>query len=716
VLRILHLSDLHLGPNADASTGEYKASVVPAVERQSRQGRIRQSLGGVARYLGGECLDAIVVTGDVSYQDAAEGFAELDALLESLGDKRPEADKILIVPGNHDVRWGSEAGKAPRYDDFVHYIRDQGFRTPLLEGIDIDPTSGADIGSVHDPFLDLGTVLLVGINSANYCGVDSPMKYLHADDIQALEEESIADPDSRSARVWRDIQWLRRHDVCRVSEGQIIALTRRLQTTADPWRLRIAALHHHLLPVSSSEEVKTFESMVNLGQFRQFLASSDFRAVLHGHKHVPYVYLDPVGTERVVRSDLRLNRPPILVSSVATVWTAADPEACRLLTIDDDLMSVRELKIYSFPALTPGKPAPTDLPEVGSGVCLRTYASSNVRIFEGRSVDDVYGQLRQAFPANSTTVIPNVLCRIENGSTALKPPTEYPDPLDEEKAAWFKDTVDWWQRPDPWLIFPQFNHGERLHNFQHDHIDQLTNLVEALRSERKTTRAVAVLFDARKVGDERERQPAFCLVQFRVISTKVHCEAYFRKQQMRAWWPINVAEIAYLQKGVSERLVLESGEIVTYSAHAFGGTDRPRVIVPWVDRVQQDDIGKLWELALALVFPEHRWRADICQRWEKVFNDWRPDERREKDGVPIALLGLDVLSKAAKTLGNDFAQDQLSLLGQRLEDLFNTNKTYWEQDLKATNEDDRNTLYGTWRANVSRTVDEMLEIVQGLAK
>ncbi len=122
---LLHLSDLHVGALDDTQvTADYKG-FLPLEEKENRVGLLRNSLTALAEKLSadGETLDSVVVTGDVSSKYDEQGFARLTELLDVLGDQRPPNDRVLVLPGNHDVKRGSTASTEERYDFFLKYIR-----------------------------------------------------------------------------------------------------------------------------------------------------------------------------------------------------------------------------------------------------------------------------------------------------------------------------------------------------------------------------------------------------------------------------------------------------------------------------------------------------------------------------------------------------------------------------------------------------------------
>ena len=138
---LLHLSDLHLGnaPGEDV-VGDYKIEAVMEADRVTRVRLLRNTLKALAERLAetGETLEGIIITGDVTTQGRRDGFKELPGLLAALGTALPDPRHVVVVPGNHDVTWGSGPGTRERYRLFIDSIRAAGYVTPLLDGIDYD--------------------------------------------------------------------------------------------------------------------------------------------------------------------------------------------------------------------------------------------------------------------------------------------------------------------------------------------------------------------------------------------------------------------------------------------------------------------------------------------------------------------------------------------------------------------------------------------------
>jgi 3',5'-cyclic AMP phosphodiesterase CpdA len=331
VALILHFTDLHLGNAADDSLGDYKTEFVPIGERVTRQKVLHSTLTALSRHLGetGEQLDTVVISGDITYANARDGFEALAGTPDLLGDRLPPPERTVVVPGNHDVKWHASPSSRERYENFLTFVRARSYVTPMLDGVDVPPLEP----DRHQLLLDGGRVQIVPINSANYCGVFAPFKYLSNDQWTEIEP-SPGVPNL--PLLEKELNGLRSFDAARLTPQQLEALGSMIESAgspSQPGRIRIALLHHHLLPVSTSEEVKPFESVVNLGALRNFLLAHEFDVVLHGHKHTSNIFWD---TMTSFGSTGNKTSRRILVVSGSTVGATEAPraEVCRLLRLD----------------------------------------------------------------------------------------------------------------------------------------------------------------------------------------------------------------------------------------------------------------------------------------------------------------------------------------------------------------------------------------------
>ena len=119
--RQVHLSDLHFGPHADLDQFRALDRLIPELAPA-----------------------AVVISGDVSQRARHGEFQRALAFMEQCGLTAP----VLVVPGNHDVRWWSSPfglrGEGPKYRHYRRYM-----------------------GEVLGPVLEVPGAIIVGTVSAN---------------------------------------------------------------------------------------------------------------------------------------------------------------------------------------------------------------------------------------------------------------------------------------------------------------------------------------------------------------------------------------------------------------------------------------------------------------------------------------------------------------------------------------------------------------------
>lgn len=733
--RILHLSDLHLAPIADDEIpGDYKSELVPLAERQRRVESLKRTLREFGEAQPGE-LDAVVVSGDVTIAAAESGYRMLESVLGELGPALPgDPARVLVVPGNHDVQWRTPPSSREHYELFLQYVRDAcGYRTPQLEGIDISAADGRVRSSPVDPVV-IGPgygFLLLALNSSNYCGVVEPTQITDAE-----WETALAALGDRGEIAEKDLRKLRVMDVARISPAQLTAARRELTrarktieaTGGDAARVpTIAILHHHLLPVSVREEFKPYESISNLGEVRAFLRDNHVDMVLHGHKHESAVYWDHIPRPDVIPDEQPLR---VLVVSGATIGAGAAPgDVVRLIEIGQQPAGHR-LTISSYGGVAAGGALPTPSIVEASLLPAAPRAEDGVpRIgpISGPTISDVYARTLTEFERLSDQeLVANLVCEIGTSPDPGELPRDYPAIAgldDAERSRWVADLVQWWQNPRTQLGRRlTFNHGGRIRRYQF-HIDQLDRAEQALRQDADTSRAVITLLDPREddIPHLERKFPAFCIAQFVIRgradnSLHLDCAAYFRKQEFRWWWTINVAELASLQRELCSRLEdaydgLEPGGIMTIAAIAKAGTAVPRVAVPLVDRLYDDDRGKLWLLAVATVVPDVPGRPVLLAEWTRIIDDLEPQAKLDVDGVPVAGDGLATLIAAIDQLGcAGPARD----LRDGLQRLLEKNEVF----VSRLDDPEKNSAYAhrTWVGAVQSILHDLRGVIDRLAE
>jgi 3',5'-cyclic AMP phosphodiesterase CpdA len=662
---ILHLSDLHLSPPEERETvGDHKINVIPLPDRVRRTELIRTTLRELGRALdrGDRRLDAVVISGDVTYQGRADGFALLPRTLAELGPVLPEPDRILVVPGNHDVRWYTDPSSTERYEHFVQ-LRRLGYRTALLEGVDFDRYGEFTDRPPQPPTVVAadGSFVLIGLNTANHCGVEMAappeVRAAHA----ALSERATTDPQ---LRILLDDWRLRgRFDIARLGPHQQRHASDALRAYAPATAVRIAVMHHQLLPISPDEEVKPFEALTNLGEVRDFLAGNDIDLLLHGHKHVEQMYADRYRPNlRGLPAGIR----KLLVCSAGTVGLGQTygGEVAKLLTIDAQHAAARRVTVQSVPATRNGIP-----------LQLSTFLRQSYRIADdepdetgqitGRTAQDVHEQLIDLYARGRPPPRSPLVCRFTDGRSALIRPASYPplplSPADLDD--WFERMTGLWQRRTPIRGMP-FNHGSRIFNYGGSR-DQLDAAAQILSREPASGKAVVVLLDPLRDHPDGQdhRYPAFCLAQFVISGERLDVVAYFRKQEMRYWWAINAAELAILQERMLEELQMlearyQPGEITTVTAMPVVAEKVPRVAVPRIDQLADEQPGELVRLALSVCARDFPDREAVAEHWSAVVNDWRPGQTATVDGDPVATFGLRALAEVIENVSQAIGTEE----------------------------------------------------------
>jgi hypothetical protein len=525
------------------------------------------------------------------------------------------------------------------------------------------------------------------MNSADMCGVEEPLTPEAEAELEALEA---------SAELVAAVRRLRLYDMPRVSPWQLSALGEALRgISPHDSRVRIAALHHHLLPVRTAEEAKPFESLTNLGEVAAFFADNSIDLVIHGHKHFPAVLdLPTVGAGHTS------TRHHTVISSCATAGegSGSGSEIARLIRIKSALPVRRSFAIESVPAVSAGASlAQPGTPVYDSGP--RRPVGPGITQLTGPSGSDVHQQILQIAEAVSNQAINGLICTVEDGQSCLQLPESYPIDVPDPRASWFDETVAWWQDSQVEAGKP-FTHGQRLRRWRPD-VDQVRAAIDALSVDPGTSRAVAVLVDpiSDRIADHRVEFPSFVLIQFRMVSNALECTAFFRKQEMRYWWAINVCEVAQLQREALTMLAnrhehLRAGPIRTIAGEAVFSVSLPKVNVPKIDRLAWNDPAAIWMMALAVVDVDMPDRGERIQEFEAVVGDWLPPaESMPRDGAAFPRRGLQALHESLKALGAIYENKSAHKAAAILKEMHETSQAFGANQQAGAGFNE----YTTWR-------------------
>ena len=464
---LLHLSDLHLRSDpADDIIGDSKDTAIPAAMQQTSMRRIASTLEALRREIEAGTLpvDCIVLSGDVADKNDPKAYELLPAVLAPLVPALVPANRVVVVPGNHDVHRGSAPSSPERWKHFLT-LRSYGYITALLEGIDIDD-HGTPLRASTPPVLAAhdGSFVIVALNSANHCQTLLPAESKL--DAHLGELATLRKSNSAVEQLWNAWQQRGSVDLSWVGDGQqkvaAAALTTAVTTApASPDALRIAVTHHQLFPTGPVAEIKSFETMVNLGEFLDWIADNRVDIALHGHKHngrvFPYEHTAFHDTDSAVGY-----RTLVISAPTAQAGYDATAPIARLITIERPQPRVSGVLVR-------------DIPPIQSGGLLDLAQRSARRfrldalIARGQIVGDDADEVHQkllALGGDYTNLDLPMVCRIRHGDSASTIPSQYPDvPAGvPDSQAWFAQTVEWWQDRRAGRA-ARFNHGQRLQAF-----------------------------------------------------------------------------------------------------------------------------------------------------------------------------------------------------------------------------------------------------------
>jgi 3',5'-cyclic AMP phosphodiesterase CpdA len=703
---LLHLSDLHLG-NAPAEDvlGDYKIEAIKEADRISRVRLLRNTLKALTAWLteNNTELDGVIVTGDVTTRGAPAGFHQLPGLLGALGPTLPEPRHIVVVPGNHDVTWGTEPGSEERYRAFIEGVRAAGYITPLLDGIDYigdDPTADAN------PLFTGSDFIVAAVNSADMCGVIEPFQ-----GDAAAEFERLIAVGGLSEELQAQIHRVRTYDMPRIDHRQMAALAG-LIDHVDTGLVRIVALHHHLMPVREEEEVKPFEAIVNLGAFNAFLGESGIDVVVHGHKHVPQV-------QTLALTGPDAERRFAVISSCGTIGgtLGTGHEIAKLIKIDSSLPTLRRVEILTVPAVGAGSKLRRKISCLYDQPTWRASGVTPITVISGASATNVHEQLLEMSREAQRIPMHDVVCVVDQGPTALDPPTTFrwpghdPTPLPD----WFNDIITWWQDPTRADGKP-FTHGQRLRDWSGDqNCDQLSAIADILARDTGTSRGIAVLLNPNtdKINNKAVDFPSFSLLHIWIADRALHCSAFFRKQEMTFWWPVNAGELARIQAEVARRLRLThehitAGAIRTYASEAVFSDRLPKVDVPRIDRQFWRDPAALRVLAVAMADNTMPGRSDDITALLSFMDDWAPVAGAPPtDGAAVPVRGLGAVAEMLEALVDRYPRSPVREVSEVLRDMEEANKAY----VKDLNTGDPFAAYRQWLSRQQPKLARLRELL-----
>jgi 3',5'-cyclic AMP phosphodiesterase CpdA len=284
-LRILHLSDLHIGHDGKVQSWiddkyghpQIREALEPHVKSDLVEA-VKQACGGA------ESLwpKAIIISGDLvnfgggripSVDGENDEFRHARRFIDDLAHRlKVEPHRVFVVPGNHDVNWSPGLDYLKRFEGFMQAT--EGYSAPTITNGQLKPLVSSQLSTIV-PGVKVELTLLVsptfsGIANRENEAIVSRLRRLLSD-LSQEHLDRIADliTEGRGAV-----------DVAAVGSYQREFLV----PNSDRDTIRLAVLHHHLLP-DPNIEIAPFESVVDAGLVLQRLIDAKFDLVLSGHKH-----------------------------------------------------------------------------------------------------------------------------------------------------------------------------------------------------------------------------------------------------------------------------------------------------------------------------------------------------------------------------------------------------------------------------------------------
>ncbi len=720
----LHISDSHFTVAGTKASGQDIKNPLVGIVARTNEDLFESTLAALGKKLGGKKISAILLTGDYDNRGQTGGMKRLrDMLKKYLGNKG--MPPIVVVPGNHDVQRNSAPGSNGRYAEFTNCWRVASSVnvTPFLDKIDLLK----DVGKNWEKhcFVDPDKkYFVVPINSCNWA--QSKLEHRKEFDKRFWDDLPILAGNgdvNKTTEIKEKLQLQLDHllavDAALISDIQFKALNKIVflaEKKTSKSAIKIALIHHHLLPVDSKEEHKIYENIINLGMFRQFLRQHNFNILLHGHKHTNSVYVDHIYDEDKVDSEAH----EVLVISGGAV---GDGDACRSL----ELLSLPYAPICNIGSVPLLKAMSNDeslkIERVTSKKLWKQDMSKGPIVIAGKGIDEVYERACQLFTNENKKLDRPVICHIEFESKSGKgeivsPPNSYPTDIhgvNHNLAEWFNDTVAWWQLPISKIEARiPYIHGTRLYRFGGTK-NQIQRIAKLLDKKPDTSKAIAVMLDPiRDFNDEpaknTERFASFCLVHFKIRNGLLDCIAYYRAQEFRKWWPVNVAELRKLQLEIAGELsnVSRAGCITTVAADARieDNVSPTQVAVPLIDQWLDSCPERIAAIAHAVLWPQQEGskKPSYQVEWQRCFKDiLSATKEHSNEGVPVAIEGLKYL----KQLLNEF-KDESNQKHTKLVD--GIKKLSLANERFNNNAEKNKKTFDAWSEEVNDLVGEILKL------
>ncbi|MEK6303656.1 MAG: metallophosphoesterase [Acidobacteriota bacterium] len=250
---ILHITDPHF------TIGKHRSQHVWRLESEVSQGKATLA-EAIKDALNETKVGLIIVTGDLTFTGETVEFDEArTSLIRLLGLLDLDLDRLVVVPGNHDIRWTQQ--KPYNENASVLEAPDEARKNYRKFYFDLYR---------HDP----NPTLSMGRRFQLPCGV--------ALEVCALNSSSLEQGKKFLAGMGR------------IEESALNKVANELRWDQPSLALRMLALHHHLVATENVEPAsgynRGFGIAVDAPKIMRRAAKYGVHLALHGHKHRVFIW------------------------------------------------------------------------------------------------------------------------------------------------------------------------------------------------------------------------------------------------------------------------------------------------------------------------------------------------------------------------------------------------------------------------------------------
>jgi tetratricopeptide (TPR) repeat protein len=259
---IIHISDPHFGSfERDGKLVQMHRFIDGQYSRKLSEHLAREFKSADSHFRYNSENLILAISGDLTYRARAEEFdlvkAFLDEVCQGIGISR---ERVVIVPGNHDVDWlGSKQDVSRRFDNYLGFL-DSFYGSDLFRTLypyvkwDLKVNSKRPAAFEIVSSVRIGPVVIVGMNSCVYETDQNHYGFVGGRQLEVVDA---------------------------------LLAPHREQTS-----VRVAVFHHHLHPYPEPIEERTpgeptldLSTIRDAGIVERNLERLGFDIVLHGHKH-----------------------------------------------------------------------------------------------------------------------------------------------------------------------------------------------------------------------------------------------------------------------------------------------------------------------------------------------------------------------------------------------------------------------------------------------